>query len=250
MLLQYRAAAAAGIITQIVFGWIRVMVFEAFYASATSAPPMTLAQTVTYVWLSQALLRMVPWLPDWDVRQMIRSGSVAFEMVRPVRLYSLWYARSVASLTAPTLLRSVPMFVLAFVLFGMGPPASAASALAFVASLACALVLCAAFSTLLTITCLWTISGDGIMWLMMASVWLFSGMIIPLPLFPDWLQPVFNALPFRGMIDLPFRLYMGHIPAVEIGAVIAVQVAWAAGLVLAGRMLLARGVRRLVVQGG
>ena len=36
-------------------------------------------------------------------------------------------------------------------------------------------------------------------------------MIIPLPLFPDWAQPVVWALPFAGLVDLPFRVYTGHI---------------------------------------
>jgi ABC-2 type transport system permease protein len=51
-------------------------------------------------------------------------------------------------------------------------------------------------------------------------------------------------------VDLPFRLYVGQIPAGEIGAVLAHQGAWTLALVFFGRALLRRGARRLVVQGG
>ena len=83
-----------------------------------------------------------------------------------------------------------------------------------------------------------------------ASIFVFSGMIVPLPLFPDWSHPLLDVLPFRGLVDLPFRLYMGHIPAREVLGVLGHQLLWTAVLVVLGRCLLARGTRPLVVQGG
>ena len=61
MLLQYRAAALAGMSTQLFWGLIRVMIFEAFYRTATQAQPMTYAEVVNYVWLGQALFALLPW---------------------------------------------------------------------------------------------------------------------------------------------------------------------------------------------
>ena len=67
---------------------------------------------------------------------------------------------------------------------------------------------------------------------------------------PDWIQPLFQWLPFRGLADVPFRIYNGHIPLPEAGAELALAATWTLVLVLAGRQLMARGARRLVVQGG
>ena len=50
-LLQYRAAAAAGFGTQLFWGFIRVMIFHAFYRSTTAAQPMEFPEVVTYIWL-------------------------------------------------------------------------------------------------------------------------------------------------------------------------------------------------------
>ena len=109
MLLQYRAAALAGMSTQLFWGLIRVMIFEAFYRTATQAQPMTYAEVVNYVWLGQALFALLPWQPDNDIRTMVRTGTVAYELVRPVDLYTFWYSRSLANRIAPALLRSVPL---------------------------------------------------------------------------------------------------------------------------------------------
>ena len=79
MLLQYRAAALAGVVTQVFWGFIKVMVFVAFFASATSEPPMTLEQVLVYIWLGQALLVLLPWNVDPEIAAQIRGGGVAAE---------------------------------------------------------------------------------------------------------------------------------------------------------------------------
>jgi ABC-2 type transport system permease protein len=250
MLLQYRAAALAGFGTQLFWGMIRIMIFEAFYRSSSAPPPLPFEQVVTYVWLGQATLALIPWGGDSEVRSMIRTGTVAYEMLRPLDLYALWYSREVAGRLAPTLLRSIPMFVVAGLFLGLRPPPSWGSAAAWGAATLGALLLSAAITTLITISLLWTISGDGISRLIAGVIPLFSGLIVPLPFFPEWAQPALNFLPFRGLMDVPFRVYLGNIPPDQLPAVLAHQVGWVAVLVLLGRWLLARGTRRLVIQGG
>ncbi len=249
-LLQYRAAAVAGLCTQLFFGLVLVMIYEAFYRSSPAAQPMAYPDVVTYVWLGQGLLAMLPWNVDAEIRALIRSGNVAYELLRPLDLYNAWYCRVLALRTAPTLLRAVPLFTIALLFLGMQPPASPASAAAFIVAETAALLLGCAITTVMSISLLWTISGDGISQLVPALVLILSGMIVPLPLFPAWAQPVLSALPFRGLIDVPFRLYLGHIPPQELPGLAAQQLGWTAAFVVLGRALLARGKRRLVVQGG
>jgi ABC-2 type transport system permease protein len=226
------------------------MVMTAFYRSTTTPQPMMLPDVVTYIWLGQAMFWLLPWGVDGEVRQMIRTGTVAYEMLRPLDLYTFWYSRVVAMRLAPTLLRLTPMLPMALLFFGMRLPASAASAGAWILSLMGALLLSSALSTLMTISLLWTISGDGIVRLLMTLMLMFSGMLVPLPLFPDWMQPLLNALPFRGLMDVPSRLYLGHLPAGEVFPLLFHQLGWTGVLVFAGRVMLGRGLRRLVVQGG
>jgi ABC-2 type transport system permease protein len=257
MMLQYRAAAIAGLWTQIFFGLVMIMVYEAFYNSTDKPQPMSFPQIASYVWLGQALLALLPWNADSEVRAMVRSGAVAYELCRPVNLYNLWFVRAMAWRTAPTVLRALPMAVFAmFVLpwIGLGGwrlhPPTLAGGVAFAGAMVCTLLLSCAMSTLINIALMWTVSADGVVIMLTAMVTLLSGMIIPLPLFPDWAQPVLRALPFAGLVDLPYRIYLGNIALSGIPAVILRQLFWTAALVLFGRWLLARGMRRIVVQGG
>src|SRR5262249_4987228 len=258
MLLQYRAAAFGGLWTQIFFGLVILGVYEAFYRSTTRPQPMTFAQLVSYVWLGQALLAMLPWNVDAEIQAMVRSGAVAYELCRPIDLYGLWYARAVAHRTAPTILRALPMAVFASIglpLLGLGdwrlgPPARLAAGAGFVAALVCALALGCAISTLINISLMWTLNNDGVVLLITTAVSLFSGLLLPLPMLPEWAQPILRWLPFAGVMDLPFRIYSGHIGLGGLGLVLARQLGWTLAIVAVGRWLVGGGMLRIVVQGG
>jgi len=250
LLLQYRAAALAGLFTQTFFGLVMVMVYGAFYRSSTAPQPMSYAQMVTYVWLGQSLFQLLPWGVDGEIAALIRGGNVAYELLRPLDLYGYWYARTMAQRTAPTLLRAAPMAAIALLFFGMRPPESLAGAAAFVAALAGALLLTCALNMIMTISMMWTLAGEGVMYFIGVVAMFCSGIILPLPLFPDWAQAALRALPFSAVYDAPFRLYIGMLPPEAVAGVLARQLAWTVALVLFGRFLLARGCRRLVVQGG
>jgi ABC-2 type transport system permease protein len=155
------------------------------------------------------------------------------------------------------MLRAVPMTVFAMLVlpviglpeWQLAPP-SLAAGLGFVVALAGALVLACAMSTLINVTLLWTVSGDGMVMIAATSVSFFSGLLVPLPLFPDWAQPVLEWLPYAGLADQPFRIYTGDLPISELPLVVGRQLGWTLALVAFGRWLIARGMRRLVVQGG
>ena len=236
--------------TQIFWGLIRVMIFQAFYRSTNADQPLSSSEVETYIWLGQAFLAALPWNIDTDLRAMIRSGGISYELVRPVDLYSYWLSRALAWRTAPMLMRAIPLLVFAFVFMGMMPPVSFAAAVFFAVSMCAAILLSAAITTFLNVTMLWTVTGDGVTQLTFGLVLIFSGMLVPLPLFPDWSQPFIDVLPFRGLVDTPYRIYLGQIPISEVPQHLTHQLIWIIAFMVAGRIALSSALRRVVVQGG
>jgi ABC-2 type transport system permease protein len=219
---------------------------------------MSLPQIVAYVWLGQALLGLLPWNVDAELQEKMLSGAVAYELLRPVDLYAFWYARTMALRTATTFLRMIPMIVFAgFVLplIGLGtwalpPPATAAGALCFLLSLTATVALASAITMLMHVALIWTLSGRGFNTVMTGVVIVFSGLTVPLPLFPEWMQPLLYWQPFRGLADVPYRIYGGNIDPRAAVLEIAMQCAWTASIVVGGYALMAQGKSRVVVQGG
>lgn len=252
-LIQYRTAAFAGICTQWLFGLVRIMVLEAFYAYGGAEQPMSFAQVVSYTWVGQAMLGMLPWNIERELGQSVRTGQVAYELTRPVDLYAMWYARCLAQRVGPTLLKSVPMFAIALFLmpepYRMALPTGVQLG-AWAAATLGALLLSCAVTSLLNISLFWTVSGEGIVRILPTLVTLFSGMTVPIPLFPDWMQTFLKLQPFSGLVDVPARLLCGSLPPSELLQLLALQLFWIAILVLLGRWLMKRGLRRVIIAGG
>ena len=258
MLLQYRVAAVAGIVTQIFWGCVRLMVLGAFYAVAVEQPPMSFASVVAYVWLGQVLIGLLPWNHDSELQQLFTSGNVAYELLRPLDLYAFWFARTFAFRTAPTLLRLIPGTLFAvwvLPLIGLSEwaltgPASTTHGLLFLCSIVATVLLSCAVSMLISISLFWMLEARGVVTLMSGFVPVLSGMIVPLPLFPEWAQPFLNWQPFRGLCDIPFRIYSGDIGTSVAVYEIMFQFAWVAILVFFGYGLILRARNKLVVHGG
>jgi ABC-2 type transport system permease protein len=256
--LQYRAAALAGFATQLWFGVIRVLIFVAFYAGGASHAPMSLGNAITYTWLGQAFLAFLPWSADPEITEMVRSGAVAYERLRPVDTYAWWYARALAWSVARVLPRAAMMVAFAGVAmplvglgrWGLAPPSSLAAASLFAASLLGVVALSAAITQLINVMLVATMSDRGANALAGAVVNMFSGMVIPLAFFPDALRPWLRAQPFAGLVDIPFSIYFGGLAGWSAIGAIALQLGWAAALIVLGRAWLGRSMRRLQVQGG
>ncbi len=249
-LLQYREAAVSGAIVQIFFGLLRIFLLKAFYASSTLPPPMPFEHAVIYIWLVEATLRLAPFAPIADIVRQIRSGQVAYEWIKPMDVYFIWLSRSMASKIAPTLLRFFPVVLISSLFFGFRAPPSGFALIAWILSLALAVILSAVITNLLNITLLWTISGEGISQLMIACSYLLSGQLIPLAIFPDAIRDLFRWLPFAGIVDLPNRFYLGELQMIDLLPAMAFQISWIVVLGVLGYGVLHFGLRKVVIQGG
>lgn len=258
LMLQYRAAALAGFATQCWFGVIRILVFAAFYAGGAAGQPLSLRDAVTYTWLGQAFLAFLPWNADPDVADMVRTGAVAYERLRPVDTYAWWYARALAWSTARVLPRAALMVAFASVLlplaglgkWGLPPPPTWSAAGLFALSAAGMILLSAALTVILNVIMAASMSDRGANTLAAPFVNLFSGMIIPLAFFPDTLRPFLRAQPLAGLVDIPFSIYFAGLTGTDALGAIALQFLWVVVLVLLGRWWLGAVMGRLQIQGG
>lgn len=252
--MQYRAAALAGVATQFFWGFISIMVFEAFYEYAAHTPPISLNELITYIWLQQAFLAFIMlWFRDNELFDLITSGNIAYELCRPTGLYGFWYAKLLAQRLSSALLRCYPILVVAYFLpkpYNLSLPPSPVTFLLFLTTLLLGLFLLVAISMLMYISVFVTLSPMGSLLVFAVLGEFFAGLIIPVPLMPLWLQKIAFVLPFRWTADFPFRVYSGHIPQYEAITGIIIQLGYLIVLVWLGKIALHSALKRVVVQGG
>jgi ABC-2 type transport system permease protein len=92
--------------------------------------------------------------------------------------------------------------------------------------------------------------GEGPTSLLMLICGVLSGAYLPLPLWPDFMQPFLYIQPFAGQLDLPVRLYSGAIDPGGAAAVFALQLGWTLVFIAAGRIIMRGKLSRIIIQGG
>lgn len=252
--MQYRTAAAAGMVTQFVWGIMEVLALRAFYESDPAAFPMTLQATCSYVWLQQAFLALfMGWVMENEIFGAILDGNIAYELVRPIRIYPMWYARSLANRLSRAALRCVPILIVALLVpapYGLSAPAGPASFLWFLFTMILGVLVTVAFTMLIYMLSFFTLSPDGLRIVFMSVIEFCQGAILPLPFFPDSIRQFMELLPFASMQNVPLRAYSGDLSGAALQKAILLQFFWLIALIALGRLLERFALKKVVVQGG
>ena len=185
--LQYRAAALAGISTQIFFGLVYILVYVAFYESDATSIPMPLNELVSFLWLNQAFFALVYlWYKDKDIINLIKTGNIAYELCRPQDVYMMWASKIFGERLSNATLRFLPVIIIDMPRF-----------IIFIISFILSSLLMTFLVLLYHIICLFTLDEKGIVNIFMVVSDILSGLVLPLPFFPTFFQ---NRL-FRRFSD-------------------------------------------------
>ena len=230
------------------------MIFDAFYNTDAAMFPMQFTATSSYIWLQQAFLAFFAvWMMENEIFDSVVNGNIAYEMCRPIRIYNMWFARSLANRISRAVLRCFPiLFVAAFIPapYGIAAPASFWHFVIFLITLILGLLVTIAFCMLVYGLTFFTISPQGLRMVFVSLIEFFAGAIIPIPFFPDKIRNVLELLPFASMQNVPLRIYSGSMGTAETVKAITLQAIWLFVLMLLGKLLLMLAEKRIVVQGG
>ncbi|QHQ60344.1 ABC transporter permease [Anaerocolumna sedimenticola] len=252
--LQYRAAALAGIATQFTWGALEILMFRSFYAADPGGFPMTFSALTSYIWMQQAFLALyMTWFMENDIFETIRNGNLAYELCRPIDIYNMWFTRSMATRISRAVLRCLPILLFAAFLpapYGLSLPRDGGAFIWFLLTMVLAFIVVIAFCMLVYIITFYTISPLGVRMVAVAMVEFFSGAVIPLPFLPGNIQRIFELLPFASMQNVPLRVYTGDIAGPALYKAVLLQIIWVFLLIATGKMLMAKAMKKVVIQGG
>jgi ABC-2 type transport system permease protein len=248
----YPGATYAGLFTNVVFGFLIAYILLAVYEQTTEIGGYDVRDAIAYVWISQGLLSVAglfgaSW---WELGRRVQTGDVATDLQRPLDVQQAELAQDVGRAGYQTLWRAVPQFLLGVLLFELTIPSEAARWLLFALSVALAVVVSFGIRFLVNLWAFWLLDYRGPVTLMIAVNLVLSGAVIPLAFFPEPLDTIARLTPFASILQAPVDIYVGEPLGGSTALVLALQASWALALYAAGRLVLASGTRKLVLQGG
>ena len=246
----YPAATWAGAFTNTAFGFMQAYILLALYRHRDTVGGYDASDTVTYVWLTQAMLAAVQVLGWNDLAVRIRSGDVATDLSRPVHPFAVGLAFDLGRALYHAVYRGLAPFVAGALVFDVTVPSSPVVWIAFLVSAVLAVCVSFAFRYLYNCAAFWLLDYRGVQRVSVAVCAFFSGFIIPVAFFPAAVRALANATPFPAMLQRTVDIFVGKSGGGEIAVTLAVQAGWAVALAAGAYAMFAAGARRLVVQGG
>jgi ABC-2 type transport system permease protein len=249
----YTAATLAGIFTNSVFGVIISFSYIAVWQQNPTAGGYDVTDALTYCWLAQAMIMTVAvWNGGTtdDVAERIRTGDVAIDLYRPVSFLGWFLAGDLGRATYHLLTRGIAPTIVGALLFHLSFPTSPLTYLAFLASVSLGVVVSFGIRMLVASSAFWLLDQTGLLVLSAVFAMFFSGLVVPLVLFPEPFRGIALALPWSAFVQVPIDIWLGQRSGWGVLAGLAFQAVWAAVLLLACAGLLRVAERRVVVQGG
>jgi len=247
--LVYRFDLIVGFLTMIVQVVLTTVVWRVVYGGHGQVAGVTQQTAVAYAVLAACFQTIVtPWQFS-SIPMRVRLGQIGVDLTRPQGLIAQTLAQSVGTITARTPIGLVGLMV-GLALGALRPPHSIGLAVVWAVSMVLGIANVQLANVAMSMLAFWTtdVSGPFIVYRFVSTF--AAGALIPMWFMPVWLQHLLGFLPFQAQMFTPLTIWFGTISGSRILTDLAIQLGWVLVLALIGRLIWARAIHRVVVQGG
>jgi ABC-2 type transport system permease protein len=220
------------------------MIWTAVYGSRPSAAGLTLDALLAYLTLANLQGFATHTLVSRTIHHRIRTGTVFFDLARPVGYLRQMAAFQVGN-TGGGLLLLAPVIPVVLLVGSITTPVDGVG---YAVTLTLGYVIAVQLALLISLIGFWTMETGALSLLYRLVSQFFAGTMVPLAFFPGFLGVLADVLPFKYMGYVPAAVYVGHIS--DVPGSVAIELAWVAGLWALLALTWSRAHRRVVIQGG
>ncbi len=223
--------------------------YRVLYGGATEIDGITMTMVSTNYALSISL-NAVFYTNDYYLPDKIYNGSIANELLLPISFQGRMLADNLGYALFSLVFHCAPVIIISALVMGIAAPAGFVAFIMFI------------ISALLGYGVLWSMSYVTQMLAFSSiNIWavstiknvfinVLSGAMIPLWFMPEWIKGVLDFTPFSSIYFTPVQIYLGELTFDEMAVKAGIQLLWILVIYFAGRILWAKGKKKLVVQGG
>jgi len=180
----------------------------------------------------------------------VYEGQVGADLLRPLSFFLYWLGVDAGRALASFLIRSLPLFIVFAFFYDISLPQSVSQWGFSLLSMILALLISFGWRFMVNLAAFWTPNAIGIGRFAFGLSWIFSGFYMPLAFFPEWLAELSRMTPFGASIYIPIQIFLGNLHGSALLESLLIQGFWIVTLFILDHIIMARGVRKLVIQGG
>lgn len=244
--LAYTAFTWASIVANIIQITVFYFVWISIYGDKTYINGISKTQIITYIILSRIIYSQVSFGSNLYISDRVQSGEIATDMLLPLNFQLFNYIMRMGDLIFYIFSQAIPAVLISFIFFGLSGPVSITAGIVFVLSLIMSVTMAFCIELMLGMMAFYTSSGWGLQQIKVAIMGFFSGALVPVAFFPEWLREIINVLPFKDLVYTPISVYLG----ISQGNALVSQFIWTVILFLVSSAFYKLAIRKLTVQGG
>lgn len=228
---------------------VTVYFWRGVYFGQATLGGLNLRQTLNYMMLAQIVMPLLQVSLIVQFGSWLRDGQLAIELLRPVDFQVQNFAQQQLG-SWIVLFQQLPLFVVAWLVFGLKLPADPKVWMAFTVSLLLGQAILLFFEWIFACLAFYTTDVMGFYTVENTVAAILSGSLVPLAMMPGWLQAVAYSFPFAQAISVPVSVLSGIIPLTDLPRIWLIQVVWLIGLAGVSRLVFRIAIRKVTIQGG
>ncbi len=253
--MAYKGAFYLFILVSLFGSFISYFLWMAIYGSTPNATigNLTRNEMVVYIFMVYVTSSIVTISISGEVSDDVVKGTVAMNLIKPIDYRLSLIARALGDVVyrflAPSVFIWIGLEIYKVKVLGM-ELVSIQTICIYLLSCMMSFLIYVLFDFCFGMVAFFTTYIFGMLMSRNALLSFLTGQLIPISLFPEALQRVFDFLPFSSMIYTPVMIYLEKYTEAELMFVLLRQAVWIVILYVLGSIIWKRVTKRLVVLGG
>ena len=207
-------------------------------------------EMITYVVINDLVGRLVSFQTNKILSARVLDGSIASDMITPILFKWKVFFENIGENLFDFLFSGGSTLLIALLFFGVRAPDSVLVSVVFAVSVCIGILISYHIHFLFGLSSFWLVRPWYLSALMGAFNKLFGGMVIPIWMYPGWLQGICGWLPFQYVTFIPIQIYLGRLSGAEIYHSLCIQLLILVGLSLCTTIIWNFAQKKVFINGG
>lgn len=198
------------LLTRLAFFAIIMVIFSRLWETAFESGLRASGTPSDMLWYLAATEWIILSIPGIHrkIEEDVRDGSIAYHLGRPVSYISMRIAEASGQLLVRLAGMGLGGFLIAFIAAGVGPNIDSAHFPIFLLLGLSAAFVGLLFETAIGLSALWLQEATPLYWIWQKLLFILGGLMLPITVYPVWMQEFSSMTPFYALLYAPGRLML------------------------------------------
>lgn len=242
----YKFNFFTSIIAGFIIIYIQINVWTALYGNNKSG----LQELIIYVLISSFISNLTKSQVSTKIGEKIEKGTIITDLTKPINFRNYLLAEDAGSNIFQIVFVLMPSFLFFYFTYHVSVDFLSINFVLFLFSLIFAVIIAFLVNYIVGLLVFWLETSWYLPFIVGAIFDLFSGSIVPLWFYPNWLLTLCEFLPFRLIFFEPISIFLGKHTLSHVYELLIVQIFWILLLLLIERVMWKSVQRKVIVHGG